>query len=234
MNSLILQLRNLYAYYGKAQVLHGISLEVEKEDFLVILGRNGVGKTTLLKAIMNIEVLKKGEIIYKSINITNLKTYQIAKTGIFYIPDDTGLFQGMTVLENLMLTAGKRDIDLQPLYDIYPKLRELLNRKADQLSGGERKITTVLRSLLTNADLLLIDELTEGVAPIMVTRLYEMLKELRNRGKTIVAVEPGTKLNIVLNYATKIAVMDMGKIVYINDVDQAKNEKDKITRYIFI
>jgi len=230
----MLLIEDLNAYYSKAHILHNINLSVSKGDLLAIIGRNGVGKTTLLKAIMGIDVVRIGKITFKDKDISNLKTHEISKLGIFYIPDDAGLFQGMSVIENLRLASGKKDIDLNLLEKIYPEIRSLLNRRADLLSGGERKIVAILRSLLTNADLLLLDEPTEGVMPIMVRKIYNMLDSLRKMGKTIVIVEPGTKLSMMREIITKIAIMSGGKIVYINEKEEAIKEIDKIKKYLFI
>jgi branched-chain amino acid transport system ATP-binding protein/urea transport system ATP-binding protein len=230
----MLLIEDLNAYYSKAHILHNINLSVSKGDLLAIIGRNGVGKTTLLKAIMGIDVVRTGKITFKDKDISNLKTHEISKLGIFYIPDDAGLFQGMSVIENLRLASGKKDIDLNLLEKIYPEIRSLLNRRADLLSGGERKIVAILRSLLTNADLLLLDEPTEGVMPIMVRKIYNMLDSLRKMGKTIVIVEPGTKLSMMREIITKIAIMSGGKIVYINEKEEAIKEIDKIKKYLFI
>jgi branched-chain amino acid transport system ATP-binding protein/urea transport system ATP-binding protein len=230
----MLYIENLDAYYGKAHVLHNIKLSVDRGDLVAILGRNGVGKTTLLKAIMGIEVIRRGKILFKDIDISRLRTYEIARLGIFYVPDDAGLFQGMSVLENLRLAAGKKDIDLSLLEEIYPEIRGLLNRRADLLSGGERKIVSILRCLLTNTDLLLLDEPTEGVMPIMVKKIYSMLNNLRKIGKTIVMVESGIKFNAIAEIATKIGVMSGGRLVYMNTKDKALEEAEVIRKHLFI
>jgi len=230
----MLSIENLDAFYGKAHILHNISLSVSRGDLLAIIGRNGVGKTTLLKSIMGIDVVRVGRIIFKDRNIANLKTHEISKLGILYIPDDAGLFHGMSVIENLRLASGKKDIDLSLLEKIYPEIRDLLNRKADLLSGGERKIVAILRSILTKTDLLLLDEPTEGIMPLIVKKIYSMLDNLRKMGKTIVIVEPGTKLNMILGIATKIAVMSGGKIIYIGEGERVMEDIDKIKKYLFV
>ncbi|MGB9682955.1 MAG: ABC transporter ATP-binding protein [Thermoprotei archaeon] len=230
----MLSIENLDAYYGKAHILHKINLSIDKGDLLTVVGRNGVGKTTLLKAIMGLEVTKNGRILFRGKDISNLKTHEISKLGIFYIPDDAGLFQGMSVYENLLLAAGRKDIDLSSLEEIYPEIRGLLNRRADLLSGGERKIIAILRSLLTKTDLMLLDEPTEGVMPIMIKRIYNMLDMLRKKGKTIIIVEPGTKFRSITEIATKVTIMSGGRVVYMNDKENALKEIDVIRKYLFI
>jgi len=140
----------------------------------------------------------------------------------------------MSVIENLRLASGKKDIDLGLIEKIYPEIRDLLNRKADLLSGGERKIVAILRSMLTKTDLLLLDEPTEGIMPLIVKRIYGMLDNLRKMGKTIVIVEPGTKLNMILGVATKIAVMSGGRIIYVGESERVMEDIDKIKKYLFV
>lgn len=230
----MLLIENLDAFYGKAHVLHGINISVDKGDLLAILGRNGVGKTTLLKAIMGIEVVRRGKIMLGGENISGLKTHEIARLGVFYIPDDTWLFPGMTVLDNLRLAARSKNIDLEMLEEIYPGIKSLIDRRADLLSGGERKIVSIMGSIVSGSELILIDEPTEGVMPIMVKKIYSLLNELRRKGKTIVLVEPGTKLNSVLEISTKIAIMNRGRIAYINDKDRAMGELEIIRKQLFV
>ncbi len=183
---------------------------------------------------MGIEVTRRGKILFKGRDITRLRTYEISRLGIFYMPDDTGLFHGMSVLENLRVSAGRKNIDLSTLEDIYPEIRGLLNRRADMLSGGERKIVSLLRSLLRETDLLLLDEPTEGVMPIMVKKIYSVLDRLRRMGKTIVIVESGTKFSTIAEIATKIGVMSGGRISYMATKDEALKEIDIIRKHLFI
>lgn len=230
----ILAIEGLDAFYGKAHVLHKIDLTVDRGDILAVLGRNGVGKTTLLKSIMGIEVTRKGRILFKGKDLSRLKTHEIAGKGLFYMPDDVGLFPGMSVMDNLRLAAGRKSFSVELLEEIYPGVRELLSRRSDLLSGGERKIVSILRSLLTGSEVLLLDEPTEGVMPLMVKRIYSMLDTLRKRGMTIVLVEPGTKLQHIMGIATKITVMSGGRIVYSGEKEKAEKELDIIKRYLFV
>ena len=234
MASSLLTIKGLDAFYGKAHVLHNIGFTVDRGDIVAVLGRNGVGKTTLLKSIMGIEVTRKGEILFRDEDISKLKTHEIARRGIFYMPDDTGLFPGMSVMDNLRLAAGKKNFPIEPLEEIYPEIRGLLSRKADLLSGGERKIVSILRSLLTGSELLLLDEPTEGVMPLMVKRIYSMLDTLRRKGMTILFIEPGTKLQHIMGIATKISVMNGGRIVYFGEREKAEGELDIIKRHLFV
>ncbi len=231
----MLKVEGLNAYYGRLQVLFNVNLEVERGEIVAVLGPNGAGKTTLLKALINVEVVKTGKVELEGVNITDLPTYRIARLGIHYVPDYGGLLPRMTVLDNLRLASGTRNPDIEGLEEFYPELRNLLKRRADALSGGERKIVSIVKSLLTNSKLLLLDEPTEGMSPLMVDRSAKLLKMLNERkGLTILWIEPGAKLKKVLEVANKVAVMTSGRIMYFEKVEKAKTEIDKIRERLFI
>ena len=231
----MLEIKNLNAYYSNIQVLFGIDLVIEESDIAVVVGANGAGKTTLLKSIMNIEVSKTGSIKFRGVDITNMPTYSIARIGLHYIPDYTGLVPGLTLLENFYLARGGRNIDLEKLENLYPDLPKLLNRRVDVLSGGERKISAILRALLTNPKMLLLDEPTEGVAPIMVERIIDLMKRISREEKiTILWTEPGAKLKKILKIANKVIVMRLGRIEYIGTSEEAERDIDKIKRLVFV
>jgi len=232
---MMLVIKDLNVFYSRVQALFNINLEIKEKEITVVLGPNGAGKTTLLKSIVNIDVIKNGKIIYNSLDITHMPTYKISKMGIFYVPDYGGLFTGMTVTENLQLASGSRKIDVEKLKAFYPEMLNLLNRRSEQLSGGERKITSMLRALIINPKLLLLDEPTEGVAPIITERIVKFIKTLNEKqGLTILWVEPGAKLKKVLEVADKIAVIAAGKLTYVEEVEKAKKEIDKIQRLLFV
>lgn len=230
----MLSIENLNGYYGLVQVLFSINLKVERGDMIAIIGSNGAGKTSLLKSIMNIELRKEGRIIFEGKDITRLPTYKVARLGIFYIPDTGGLYHGLTTLENMQLAAGKRIVDIDKLKEIYPEVEALLHRPADKLSGGERKIVSILRSLLVETKLLLLDEPTEGVSPIVTEEIYRMLKKLNDEGKTIIVVEPGSRLKIALKYVNKIGIMRTGKLEYFDTTEKALKELELLRKLIFI
>jgi len=231
----MLIVEDLNAFYGRVQALFNISLEVKEGEVVVVLGPNGAGKTTLLKSLVNIDVTKSGRVIYNSLDITRMPTYKISKMGIFYMPDYGGLLPGMTVWENLQLAGGSRRIDVKKLKTFYPEILNLLNRRAEQLSGGERKIIAMLRALIMNPRLLLLDEPTEGVAPIITERIVKLIKTLNEEEKlTILWVEPGAKLKKVLEVADKIAVITAGRLIYVEEVEKARKEIDNIQRLLFV
>jgi branched-chain amino acid transport system ATP-binding protein/urea transport system ATP-binding protein len=173
--------------------------------------------------------------MFENIDITSLPAYKIASLGIYYIPDYGGLLSGLTVLENLQLAANSKNIPVDELKSFYPEVVNLLTRRADALSGGERKIVSIIRSILTNAKLLLLDEPTEGMAPIMVDRTIKLLKKLNEeKGTSILWIEPGAKLKKVLEIANKVIILVTGRVVYVGEAEKAKKEVDEIKKYLFI
>ena len=230
---MLLEVRGLNAFYGNLQALFSVNLDVEKGEILAVIGSNGAGKTTLLKSIMNIEVRKEGRVYFDGVDITRLPTHRIAKLGVLFIPDNTGLYPGLTVLENFQLAVGRKDVDLGIVREVYPEITGLLGRSADRLSGGERKIVSVLRAFLLNPKLVLLDEPTEGVSPVVAERIYSLLKMLSSRGKSLIVVESGSKLKLALKNANRIAVMTAGRITYVGEVDKAQKDLDIIRKLVF-
>ena len=228
----MLEIKELNVFYGKAQILFNINMRVNEGEIIALLGRNGAGKTTLLKSIMGIDVVKNGKILFKGVDVSAMETHKIASLGISYVPDYAGLLPGMSVLENLQLALNRRNIDLTYAYTLYPELKQLLNRKADTLSGGERKMVSIIRSILTKPKLLLLDEPTEGVMPILVRKIYELLGILRSNGVTILLVEQGIRLSMVKNIATRINIMTNGKLVYESEPEKLEVDIDIVRRYL--
>ncbi len=230
--STLLEITGLDAFYDRAQILFNINLKVKEGELVAILGRNGVGKTTLLKSIMNIEVVKRGRIIFRQQDITSLPTYKIASLNISYVPDYTGLIPGISVLDNLRLSAGKKNVDLQLAKELYPQIDELLFKKADMLSGGERKIVAIIRALMSNPTLILLDEPTEGVGPLVAKRIYEVMSMMKEQGLTLVVVEQGTRFSFVRRLADRLLIMVNGRIVFETTKDRVDAELDAINSYL--
>ncbi len=230
--STLLEIIGLDAFYDRAQILFNINLKVKEGELVAILGRNGVGKTTLLKSIMNIEVVKRGRIIFRQQDITSLPTYKIASLNISYVPDYTGLIPGISVLDNLRLSAGKKNVDLRLAKELYPQIDELLFKKADMLSGGERKIVAIIRALMSNPTLILLDEPTEGVSPLVAKRIYEVMSMMKEQGLTLIVVEQGTRFSFVRRLADRLLIMVNGRIVFETTKDRVEAELDAINSYL--
>jgi len=205
---------------------------VRRGELVAVLGRNGVGKTTLLKAIMGIEVTKTGKVFFDGHEITNLPTHRIASLGIAYVPDYTGLIPGIKVADNLRLAVGSKRLDLQLAKQVYPQIEELLERRADTLSGGERKIVAVIRALMMRPKLVLLDEPTEGVSPVIASKIYSMLADMKERGMSLLVVEQGTRFSQITQLADRALIMVNGRIVYEGSRDKVLSEIETVRSLI--
>jgi branched-chain amino acid transport system ATP-binding protein len=211
----MLQLKDLHAYYGKSHVLHGVSLNVKPGEIVSLLGRNGSGRSTTVKAIMGL-VSGHGSIKWRDNEILGLKAFQIAHGGIGYVPENRDIFPKLTVHQNLML--GEKAKNKTPrwsfddMYQLFPRLKERQHTEAGVLSGGEQQMLTLCRTLMGDPDLIMIDEPTEGLAPKIVEQVAVYLKELKRRGVSVLLVEQ--KLTIALEISERCYVMGHGQVVF--------------------
>jgi branched-chain amino acid transport system ATP-binding protein len=215
MSEAMLQVRDLHAYYGKSHVLRGVNMEIMPGEVVALLGRNGVGRSTTAKAIMG-EVAPRGDISFKGKPISGLESHKIALMGLGYVPESRDIFPSMTVRQNLVLgvkdmrNPGKYSID--EMLDMFPNLRERADNQAGVLSGGEKQMLTMCRTLMGDPELIIIDEPTEGLAPKIVQQIGDMIAEIAKTGVAILLVEQ--KLSIALRIAHRVYVMGHGEIVY--------------------
>ncbi len=217
MNTL-LEVNGLHAFYGKSHVLHGVDLKVKEGEIISLLGRNGVGRSTTVKAVMG-QVEVQGSIRFKGEEITGLKAFQIAHKGLGYVPENRDIFPTLTVEQNLILgeksgagSSKNARWVLEDMYRMFPRLKERRSTQAGVLSGGEQQMLTLCRTLMGDPDLIMIDEPTEGLAPKIVDLVAEYLKELKNRGISVLLVEQ--KLAIALDISQRVYVMGHGAIVF--------------------
>jgi branched-chain amino acid transport system ATP-binding protein len=210
----MLELKNLHAYYGKSHVLHGVDLVVNEGEIVSLLGRNGVGRSTTVKATMG-QVDATGSILFKGEEMIGLKAFQIAHKGLGYVPENRDIFPTLTVEQNLILgekKGRKSRWTLNDMYQMFPRLRERQHTPAGVMSGGEQQMLTLCRTLMGDPDLIMIDEPTEGLAPKIVDLVAEYLSALKNRGISILLVEQ--KLAIALEISQRVYVMGHGSIVF--------------------
>jgi len=228
---LFLQVKDIHVFYGKSHILRGVSLDVKKGEIVGLFGRNGAGKTTTLKTIMGLVNPRQGGIFYAGENLTGLPPYRRAGKGIGYIPQEKLLFSKMTVYENLLtgIKSRKRNETWNLVLDLFPVLREKMARKASSLSGGEQQMLAIARALLTEPDLLLLDEPSTGLMPTMISRLAEVIRKLNTLGISVLIVEE--KIPFALKLAHRIYVMDVGQIVYQGDAESL-GEEDLFIRYL--
>ncbi len=223
----MLSVKDLNAFYGKSHVLRGVNMEIMPGEVIALLGRNGVGRSTAAKAIMG-EVAPRGEITFKGEAISGLESHQIARMGLGYVPESRDIFPGMTVRQNLILgikdmkNPGKYSVD--QMLDMFPNLRARADNLAGVLSGGEKQMLTMCRTLMGDPELIIIDEPTEGLAPKIVQQIGDMIAEIAKTGVAILLVEQ--KLSIALRIADRVYVMGHGEIVYEGTPEEFKTRDD--------
>ncbi|MBI05602.1 MAG: ABC transporter ATP-binding protein [Rhodospirillaceae bacterium] len=211
----MLEVRNLHAYYGKSHILQGVDLEVREGEIISLLGRNGVGRSTTLKAIIG-EVEPQGSISFRGEEIAGRKSHVIARKGIGYVPENRDIFPTLTVRQNLILgqksarPSGRWTVD--SAFDLFPNLRERADIAAGVLSGGEQQMLTICRTMMGDPQLVMIDEPTEGLAPQIVKRVGQLIEEIASHGVAILLVEQ--KLTIALHISARVYIMGHGRIVF--------------------
>jgi branched-chain amino acid transport system ATP-binding protein len=222
----MLSLENVNTYYGFSHILQGVSLEVRQGEIVVLLGRNGVGKTTTMKTIMGIQPAKTGKVVFMGENIAGLPPYRIAQRGISLIPEDRRVIPGLTVYENLKLgslvrtEAKDRDGLFDMVFDYFPRLKERLKQDAGKLSGGEQQMLTIARGLMSQPKLMLIDEPSEGLAPLLVREIMKIIKKLQNDGVTILLVEQHVEMAMRLSENQRAYIMEKGQIRMTGNLEE--------------
>jgi branched-chain amino acid transport system ATP-binding protein len=212
-NGALLDVRDLEAWYGESHILHGVTFDVQPGEVVTLLGRNGVGKTTTLKAIMGIVEARTGSVRFEDRELTVLPSNVIARAGIAFCPEERGIFSSLDVRENLLLPPEVRPggLDLERIFALFPNLRERLNSQGTKLSGGEQQMLAIARILRTGARLLLLDEPTEGLAPVIIQQIGRTIGALKAQGFTILLVEQN--FNFAATIADRYYVMEHGRIV---------------------
>jgi branched-chain amino acid transport system ATP-binding protein len=211
----MLEVRDLHAYYGKSHILQGVDFRVGEGDIVSLLGRNGVGRSTTIKAIMG-EVERTGSVRFKGREIGALKPHQVARCGLGYVPENRDIFPQLTVRENLLLgMKSTREVGrwrMRDMFELFPRLQERADTPGGVLSGGEQQMLTICRTLMGDPDLMMIDEPTEGLAPKMVELVADLLERIASRGVSILLVEQ--KLTIALRISRRLYVMGHGRVVF--------------------
>jgi branched-chain amino acid transport system ATP-binding protein len=210
----MLKIANLEAWYGESHILHGVEFSVQEGEIVTLLGRNGAGRTTTLRSIMGLVGSRKGSVLIEGVESVGFAPHQIARMGVGYCPEERGIFAALSTEENLLLPPrlkGAQGMRLEEIYDIFPNLLERADSPGTRLSGGEQQMLAVARILRTGARLLLLDEISEGLAPVIVQKLGEVIRTLRSKGITVVLVEQNFRFAAPL--ADRFYVMERGKIV---------------------
>ena len=229
----MLQVEDIHTYYGDSYVLQGISLHVPQGSVIALLGRNGMGKTTLIHSVVGFTPPRRGRVLFEGTDVTHLPDYKIALMGIGLVPQGRLIFPSLTVKENLLIGArGSDGWNLEEVYDLFPRLKEREKHWGNRLSGGEQQMLAIGRALMTNPTLLLMDEPTEGLAPVLVQSVADVILRIKNQGHTILLVEQN--LHMALGVADKVHVLSRGRIVYSSSPAELWENEDVKKNYLGI
>ena len=228
----LLKVHNMHAWYGESHILHGIDVEVREGELVTLLGRNGAGRTTTLKAILGLTGKRTGTIEVAGVETSHMQTNEIARLGIGYCPEERGIFSSLSCEENLMLppSVGKGGMSVEEIYDMFPNLKERRNSPGTRLSGGEQQMLAMARILRTGARLLLLDEITEGLAPVIVQTLGRVIRQLKAKGLTIILVEQNFRFAAPL--ADRHYVIEHGKIEAVVKKEELAEKTDMLNEFL--
>jgi branched-chain amino acid transport system ATP-binding protein len=232
---MILEVKNIYTSYGLSQILFGVSLGIDQGEVVSLLGRNGVGKTTTLRSIMGLNPPRSGSITWKGKEIAGKPSYQISRLGIGFVPEDRRIFSDLTVWENLDVafkTSTKRGVfwTMERVFELFPALKPIQNRRGGFLSGGEQQMLTIARTLMGNPDLVLLDEPSEGLAPIVVQQLGEQITKLRKEGMTILLCEQNARFS--LDLSDRLYILEKGEVRYQGNVADFRKDEEAYRTYL--
>ena len=236
----MIEISDIHSYYGKSHVLHGVSFELKEGELVCLLGRNGVGKSTTLKSIMGMVRPSHGGIRFEGQELVGMRPHQIARLGVGYVPEERRIFRSLTVHENLLIgmkqvkygSVPREPWTVERVYSAFPRLRERRENKGVHLSGGEQQMLTVARTLMGNPKLILVDEPTEGLAPLIVKDVLEMLATVRKTGVTILMVEQNFKAAVKV--ADRFYIMSKGLMVFQGDMSALMAAEEVRRNYLEI
>ena len=225
---------NLEAWYGESHILHGISFDVREGEVVSLLGRNGAGKTTTLKSILGLVDKRKGSVLYHGRQLIGMPLRQIAPLGIGYVPEERGIFSGLSVRENLMLPpeVSPGGMSLEQIFELFPNLYQRISSQGTKLSGGEQQMLAIARILRTGARFILMDEPSEGLAPVIIEQIGETMKRLKKEGFTIILVEQN--LQFASDFADRHYIIEQGTVAEEVSNSELVNDMDKIRSYLSV
>ena len=228
---MILEIKGIDSFYGLGHILHGLSLSVAEGEVVALLGRNGAGKTTTLRSVTGLTPPRAGEIRYKGRNIAGLDTHRISQMGIALVPETRGIFSYLTARENLAIARRKGSRwQMDTVLERFPALRERLESKGRLLSGGEQEMLAIARALMTGPDLLLLDEPSQGLAPMIVSTVMETIRELKSQRVSMLLVEQNAEM--ALQLADRVYVIDHGAVVFEGTSERLRNDHEVMATYL--
>ena len=237
MPEVLIEARGIHAYYGASHVLHGVDLVLNRGEAIGLMGRNGMGKTTLLRSILGLVPPKQGQVKVRGVDMTRTAPHRIARAGIAYVPEGRGIFADLSVEENLVMAArpgldGKRDWTFERVLSVFPRLAERLRHGGQQLSGGEQQMLTIGRALMTNPDVLILDEATEGLAPLVAREIWAILRRLRDAGLSAIIVDKN--FSAVSALTDRNILLVKGRVVMEGSAVDLKRDAQALQRHLGI
>ena len=237
MSEALIEARAVHTYYGASHILHGIDFRIDHGETVALMGRNGMAKTTLIRSMLGLVKPRQGEVWVCGSLMTGAEPYLIARQGIAYVPEGRGIFPNLTVHENLVMAAragrdGRRDWDFSRVLAIFPRLAERLSHGGSRLSGGEQQMLTIGRALMTNPDLLILDEATEGLAPLIAREIWRIIGEIRGRGIATLIVDKNYAA--VSSIANRNVILVKGRVVFEGGSATLKAQPDLLHRHLGI
>ncbi|HEY4037359.1 MAG TPA: ABC transporter ATP-binding protein [Burkholderiaceae bacterium] len=235
MAELLLEGRGLHCYYGSSHVLHGVDFRVARGETIALMGRNGMGKTTLLKTLLGLVKPRRGHLRVRGDEMTGEPAYRIARRGIAYVPEGRGIFPDLSVRENLVMAAragvdGRRDWTLERVVATFPPLLNRIDQGGGHLSGGEQQMLTIARALMTNPDLLILDEATEGLAPLVASEIWRIVREIRASGIATVVVDKNQR--VITSVSDRSVILVKGTVAFEGASNRLRDEPGLIHRHL--
>ena len=232
---LLLEATDLHTYYGASHILHGVDFHIRKGEAVALMGRNGMGKTTLIKSLLGIVRPRRGRVLVRGDDYSREPTYRTAQRGIAYVPEGRGIFPNLSVRENLLMAArpgvdGQRAWTFERVMATFPRLGERIGNGGWQLSGGEQQMLTIGRALMTNPDLLILDEATEGLAPLIAREIWRIVREIRNTGIATVIVDKNH--SAVTTITDRAVILVKGQVVFDGSSEAVRNSPDLIHKHL--
>ena len=235
MSSMLLEAKELHTYYGASHILHGIDFHIRQGEGIALMGRNGMGKSTLIKSMLGIVRPRHGQVLVRGDDFTRERTFRIARRGIAYVPEGRGIFPNLSVRENLQMSAragldGQCNWTFERVMETFPRLGERINNGGWQLSGGEQQMLTIGRALMTNPDLLILDEATEGLAPLIAMEIWRIVKEIRKTGIATVIVDKNH--GAVTSICDRAMILVKGQVVFDGTSDEIRAQPELIQKHL--
>ncbi|MBI4755803.1 MAG: ABC transporter ATP-binding protein [Betaproteobacteria bacterium] len=235
MSDGLLEAAGLHAYYGSSHILHGVDFHIARGEALALMGRNGTGKTTLIRSMLGLVPLRHGQVRVRGRDMTGAPTHRLARSGIAYVPEGRGIFPTLSVKENLLMAArpgadGRRDWTLERVLHTFPRLAERLGHGGGQLSGGEQQMLTIGRALMTHPDLLILDEATEGLAPLIAREIWRIVRDIRECGIATVIVDKNH--SAVTAVTDRAMILVKGRVVFDGTAEAVRDDSELVLKYL--